>query len=83
MKGRRKALRLVVGALLVIFGLLCLNYTREGNRQHHREWAVAHRMPPPSTPILVGGVVAIAAGAVLGGAGLVRGRRRSAGEAPR
>jgi hypothetical protein len=58
--------RVVLGALLALFGFLCLNYTNGSGSEHHAEWAAAHGLPAPSHAIFI-------AGAALGalGSGLV------------
>jgi hypothetical protein len=51
------------GVILLVFGLACLNYTKADGLEHHREVARIHNLPPPSDPILYGGVVSLILGA--------------------
>ena len=53
----------VMGAALVVFGLLCLNYTKASDWERHTQSAAKLGLPPPSEPILFGGAAAIALGA--------------------
>ena len=39
---------LALGALLLLFGLGCLNYTEANGLEHHREAAERFGLPPPS-----------------------------------
>ncbi len=72
---RRKRLILVAaGVVLLVLGLACLNYMRPGNREHHRGWAEAHNMPPPSRTIFVGGVASAVAGTGLAAFALLKKR---------
>jgi cytochrome c biogenesis protein CcdA len=50
------------GAVLLLFGLLCLNYTKADGLERHREVARRHGLPQPSNAILYGGVVAVVLG---------------------
>ena len=50
------------GSFILLFGLLCLNYTKADGLQHHQEVALRHGLPPPSKPILYGGVGAVVLG---------------------
>lgn len=64
----RRSVRWLVGvaaALVLVFGLLCLNYTKADGLAHHRQFAEQHGLPPPSETILLCGAIAIAAGAGL------------------
>jgi hypothetical protein len=51
------------GFSLLVFGALCLNYTKFDDAAHHREEALKHNWPPPSRPIFYGGVLCVALGA--------------------
>jgi hypothetical protein len=64
------------GVVLLVFGLLCLNYTRGGGAQRHHEIAARYGLPAPSQGIQYGGLVAIVFGA--GAMGYALGNRRSA-----
>jgi len=55
----------VGGAVLIIFGLGCLNYTKASAWEHHRQWAIEHNAPPPSQVIFVGGITSVVLGAGL------------------
>jgi hypothetical protein len=35
----------LLGTLLLVFGLVCLNYTRAANWEHHQEFARLHNLP--------------------------------------
>ena len=61
------ALMLGLLGTLLLFGLACLNYTKAGGLEHHREFAAQHHLPPPSEPILYGGVLSTVVGAALVG----------------
>jgi hypothetical protein len=63
----------LLGTLLLVFGLACLNYTRAANWEHHQEFARLHNLPPPSSGILYGGVASVVLGS--GTVGFVIGRR--------
>ena len=51
-----------IGALLIIFGLACLNYSKASALEHHRQWALQHNAPPPSQTIFLGGIASILVG---------------------
>jgi hypothetical protein len=68
----------VVGALLLVFGLACLNYTKADGLEHHQEAARRYGLPPPSPPILYGGVAAVVVGAGLVGYAFGVGKRGGA-----
>ncbi len=53
----------VIGLLLLGFGVACLNYTKPGSQPGHEEWAAAHDRPAPTETVLWGGAVSVAAGA--------------------
>ena len=40
-----------VGVLTLVFGLLCLNYTKMGSAEHHAQIAQQRGWPPPSRGI--------------------------------
>ena len=63
MKRSMRWLLALGGAALVVFGLLCLNYTKAGDWERHTQSAAKLGLPPPSEPILFGGAAAIALGA--------------------
>jgi hypothetical protein len=65
----------LVGGLVMLFGLACLNYTKQGTWEHHREQASRHGWTPPSRGIYLGGLFTT----VLGSAtvGFVAGRSAS------
>src|SRR4051812_42876354 len=53
------------GAVVMVFGLLCLNYTKIGNVERHTAVAAEHGWPPPSSPIAYLGMVVTPIGAGL------------------
>ena len=63
---------LILGAILVMFGAACINYTKPSALEHHQRWAAQHDAPPPSDTVLIGGVVSVAAGVGLLGFGVSR-----------
>ena len=74
MRRRASWLMMIGGVLLLIFGYLCLNYTKAEAWAHHQEAARRHGLPPPSAAIHYTGIGAVASGA--GMVGFVFGRRR-------
>ena len=78
MRTRTRWLVGVGGALLLIFGFGCLNYTKMGNVEHHREVALRRGWPVPSRAIHSVGIAASVLGAGL--VGYAVGRRRNAAE---
>jgi len=64
---------LIVGLLLAVLGLLCLNYTKGFDVDHRAQWAAEHDLPGPSSPIFLAGVSLLALGA--GCVGRALGRR--------
>lgn len=67
----------LIGLVLLAFGIACLNYTKPGTVEHHRAWADEHARPAPGDGILWGGAGAAVVGAFglgFGAAGLARGR---------
>ena len=64
------------GAALLVFGLLCLNYTRGGESERDYEFAARHGLPAPSQGIQYGDLASIALGTGMIGYGI--GSRRGA-----
>ena len=64
---------LILGLLLLVFGIACLNYTTAEGADHHRQWAAGKGLPEPSRAIFFLGVACTAAGA--GSVGFSLGRR--------
>src|SRR5687768_11455445 len=62
--GKRKAIQLGSGFLVLAGGFFCLNYTKAFGVEHHFEWAAEHGMPEPSYSIFVAGVLLVAGGGV-------------------
>ena len=50
-------LRWAIALIVLVFGVLCLNYTKGTGWEHHAEWAAANNMPPPSEWIYRMGVL--------------------------
>jgi hypothetical protein len=73
-------IKIAAGALILLFGLLCLNYTKAEGLEHHREQALHYGFPPPSTAIFNLGVISTVFGAGLTGFGIGSRRRRHRGE---
>jgi hypothetical protein len=73
MKRGRRWLLGVVGAAVMVFGLLCLNYTNAWGLEHHQGVALQHNLPQPSPLILRIGMASAAVGAGL--LGFAIGRR--------
>jgi hypothetical protein len=69
-------IKIAVGGLVLVFGLLCLNYTKAEGWEHHREQALHYGFPPPNTTIFNLGVIATVAGAGLAGFGIGSRRKR-------
>jgi hypothetical protein len=67
----------ILGTLLLLFGLGCLNYTKADGLEHHQEVARRHGLPPPGPPIFYAGVAAVVIGAGTVGFSLGRSRRTS------
>jgi len=76
MKQRHRWLVGGAGALTLVFGLLCLNYTKMGNTEHHAQVAQQRGWPPPSRGIVNLGMLLAPLGAGL--AGFAIGRRLAA-----
>jgi hypothetical protein len=66
---------LVLGGVLLLFGLGCLNYAEAGGLEHHRESAARFGLLPPSEGIYFAGVASVVLGAGMLGFGLGRIRR--------
>lgn len=64
----------VLGAVLLLFGLACLNYTKVKGLEHRRAVAEQYGFWPPSPGIFYGGVGSVVAGSGL--LGFVLGRRQ-------
>jgi hypothetical protein len=72
-----KSKRMIVGtlgALMLLFGLGCINYTKMGNFEQHSRFAEQHRLPPPSRGIVYLGMLFTSLGAAL--LGFAIGRRQ-------
>jgi hypothetical protein len=67
-----------LGALLLAFGLGCLNYTKADGLEHHREAARRYNLPPPGPAIFYGGVLSVAVGSATVGFALGRRPRNAA-----
>ncbi len=67
----------LAGALILIFGLLCLNYTKAHGLEHHRAVAQRQGLPEPQPAILRIGVISTILGS--GTIGYVLGKRKSVG----
>jgi hypothetical protein len=65
----------VLGVVLLVFGLGCLNYTKAKGLEHHRAVALKNRLPEPGPGIMYLGVVSVVLGA--GVIGYTLGRRSS------
>jgi hypothetical protein len=71
---RKRWLLILVGVVVLVFGLGCLNYTKADGLEHHREVARRHGLPEPGAGIFYMGVLSVALGAGLVGGGIGRGR---------
>jgi hypothetical protein len=60
-----KMLVVIAGVVLLVFGLLCLNYTKASGLERHRAFAQRHHLPEPGNGTLLGGVVAVSIGSAL------------------
>jgi hypothetical protein len=74
-------LMVVVGPVLLLFGLTCFNYTKASAWDHHTAFAHQHQLPEPSNVILLCGIVAVSFGAGMIGYSLGA-RRRSGAPLP-
>jgi hypothetical protein len=80
MPPRYRWIKIVVGVLILVFGLLCLNYTRMEGWDHHRDQALRYGFLPPSAGIFYMGVISTVAGAGLTGFGIGSRRKRKRDE---
>jgi hypothetical protein len=69
-------IKIVVGVVILVFGLLCLNYTRIDGWEHHSAQALRYGFPPPSKSIFHLGVTSTVLGAGLTGFGIGSRRKR-------
>jgi hypothetical protein len=58
-----RTLMIIVGAMLLLFGLACFNYTKASAWDHHMAFARQYQWPEPSNVILLCGIVAVSFGA--------------------
>jgi hypothetical protein len=72
MRQRRRWLVGGLGALVLVFGLLCLNYTRADGLEHHLESAQRWGLIPPGPGIFRLGVATVVLGAATVGFALGR-----------
>ena len=63
----------LTGLLVLVFGLLCLNYTNPSNLEHHAAMAKEKGLPPPSEMIHRAGMGITALGGIV--LGFAIGRR--------
>jgi cytochrome c biogenesis protein CcdA len=76
-------LTIAAGIVLLVFGLLCLNYTKASALERHRAFAQEHQLPEPGNAILFGGIVSVSFGSALIGYALgSRTRQRAATALP-
>jgi hypothetical protein len=73
MTRRKRWLLSIVGAVTMLFGLLCINYTKLGNVERHSQVAREHGWPLPSQGIAHLGMLLAPLGAGL--VGFAVGRR--------
>ena len=73
----KRAVPIMIGLFLAVFGGLCLNYTKAGVWEHHTQFAREHNAPPPSSGIMWTGAATILAGGTLLGYGLGQVARRT------
>ena len=66
----RRWLAIGGGAVVLLFGLGCINYTKAHGLEHHRQQALRYSLPPPSPAIFRIGVTATVAGAGILGFGV-------------
>ena len=74
MKKSTRWLATTAGALMLLFGLLCLNYTKMGNYERHSRFAQEHGLPLPSRGIVYLGMLFAPLGGALVGFTLGRSR---------
>lgn len=60
----------VVGLVLLGFGIACFNYSKPGTLEYHQAWASEHGRPAPSDTVLWSGVAAAVIGAFVVGVGV-------------
>ena len=75
MKKSTRWLAAIIGVLMLLFGLLCLNYTKIGNYERHSRFAQDHGLPPPSRGIAYLGMLFAPLGGALIGFTFAGGRR--------
>lgn len=73
MKRPTRALLIMVGMGLMLFGGLSMNYSKSSTLKYHQAWAREHGMPGPSRGMFFGGMGAAVIGVVVIG-GALRGR---------
>jgi hypothetical protein len=74
MKPKRRWLVVLLGVLLLVFGLACLHYNKPSGLEHHRSQAERYNLPAPGDNIFFLGAATTALGAGLMGFALARGR---------
>ena len=67
MKKKNRALTIVAGLGLAVFGFFCWNYTKPGTLEHHQEWAAESGLPAPTDEIAWVGLGAMFVAGVLVG----------------
>ena len=72
-------LTIAAGIVVLVFGLLCLNYTKASGLERHRAFAQKYQLPEPGNAILFGGIVTVSFGSALIGYALGSRSRQSAG----
>jgi len=70
-----KTLAMFLAIAVLVFRVLCLNYTKGTGFEHHREWAVQHGLSAPNEWIYRIGVLSTLVGG--GALGFVVGSRTS------
>jgi hypothetical protein len=70
MKLTRRWLPIVSGAIVLVFGLGCLNYTKAHALEHHQQQALRYNLPQPGPMIFRIGVATTAIGAGMLGFGI-------------
>ena len=76
--GASRVVAMVLGILVAIAGILCLNYTNGFGIAHHAEWAAESGMPAPTYGIFIAGAILAIVGAGIAGHSMGRGRRQAA-----
>ena len=77
MRPGRRWITILSGAVVLLFGLGCLNYTKAHSLEHHRQQALRYNLLEPSPAIFRIGVATTAFGAGPLGFG-IGSRRKSA-----